>query len=157
MDVSQSGDPGRLLVKNERKDFLMLVGQIYWSVHMSKPGMAFHGCNLGTVQTNPKLSDLKRANKYSRDMKSDKVSLKFRCLHMSSIELIVYADASYGNLPNGGSQGGYIIFLCDKYGRCSPISWCSRRIKRVAHSTLSAETQAAVEASDAAYLMKKCI
>ena len=89
----------------------MLVGQIHWSVHMSRPDMAFHGCDLGTVQTNPKLSDLKRANKYLRDMKSDKVSLKFQCLDMSSIELIVYADASYGNLPNGGSQGGYIIII----------------------------------------------
>ena len=157
VDTSQSTDPKRFLVNNERKEFQMLVGQIHWSVHMSRPDMAFHGCDLGTVQTKPKLSDLKRANKYLRDMKSDKVSLKFRCLDLSSIELITYADASYGNLPNGGSQGGYIIFLCDKYGRCSPISWCSRRIKRVARSTLSAETQAAVEALDAAYLMKKFI
>ena len=78
-------------------------------------------------------------------------------MNLASSKIVVFCDARYANLTDGGSQGGHIIFLCDSFGRCCPVSWCSRRIKRVARSTLSAETQAAVEALDAAYMLKRFI
>ena len=155
IDDSQPSDLDRPATDKERKDFRALVGQLQWSVTMSRPDMAFGSCDLGAVQSKPTLSDLKKANKYIKDIKGDKVGLKFSPMDVGSAEIIVYADASYGNLRDGGSQGGYIIFLADKYGRCAPISWCSKRLKRVARSTLSAETQAATEALDAAYLLRK--
>ena len=154
IDISQPNDSQRPLTTKEKKDFQGLVGQFYWSINMSRPDMSFQGCSLGTVQSKPKLGDLKRANKYLRDMKSDKVALKFCHLDQKSLKLIVFADASYANLTDGGSQGGHIMFLCDKHGRCAPISWASKRIKRVARSTLSAETQSVLEAVDTAHLVK---
>ena len=51
----------------------------------------------------------------------------------------VYADSSFNNLPKGGSQGGHIVFISDQNNNCSPLSWCSSRIKRVVRSTLAAE------------------
>ena len=157
IDSSLQNDPNRFLTVTEKSNFLTLVGQIRWCVNMSRPDMSYAACELGSVQSKPKLLDLKKANKYLRDMKSDQVCLKFCHLDMSSLKLTVYADASFGNLPDGGSQGGHIIFLSDEYGRCSVISWCSKRIRRVARSTLSAETQAVVEALDSAYLISKCL
>ena len=157
IEESETVDLDRFVTEKEKKDFRTLVGQMQWSVTISRPDMAFSSCDLGTVQSKPTLSDLKKANKYLKDMKGDNVSLRFCHLDLSSAKLTVYADASYGNLRDGGSQGGYIIFLSDRYGRCSPMSWCSKRIRRVARSTLSAETQAAVEALDASYLLKKSL
>ena len=68
-------------------------------------------------------------------------------------KIAVHSDASYANLPCGGSQGGYIIFVCDDMGVCAPISWASKKVKRVARSTLAAEALCAVDALDAAYLI----
>ena len=42
------------------------------------------------------------------------------------------------------------MFLKDKNGRCSPIFWQTRRLKRVVKSTLAAETMALLEGAEAA-------
>ena len=156
-DQSLSSDGNRLLSDSEKRSYRALVGQLQWSVTMSRPDMAYSSCDLGTTQSMPTLGDLKKGNKYLRDMKGDQVCLKFSKLDVSTMSIVVYADASYANLVDGGSQGGHIIFLSDAYDRCVPIAWSSKRLKRVARSTLSAETQAAVEALDAAYLLRKFI
>jgi hypothetical protein len=65
------------------------------------------------------------------------------------IHLLAYCDASYGNLSDGSSQGGYVIFLADERGYSSPICWSSRKLRRVCRSTLTAETMAMPDAIDA--------
>ena len=54
------------------------------------------------------------------------------------LEKCVYRliDASIGNLPDGGTQGGYIIFLANEKGKVIPI-WNSKKIRRVVRSTLA--------------------
>ena len=56
-----------------------------------------------------------------------------------------YADASFANLQGGKSRGGFIILLVDTNGKCCPILWQSRAIRRVVKSTLAAETLSLVE------------
>ena len=71
---------------------------------------------------------------------------------MSNCKLLVYSDASHGNLPNGvSSAGGFIIFLGDNEGNVCPLYWESKKIRRVVKSTLAAETLAASDAIDNAY------
>ena len=73
------------------------------------------------------------------------------------LRLIVYCDASYANLSNGSSQGGYIIFISGKNGTLAPICWSSRKLRRVCRSTLSAETLAAIEAIDSSFWLQKIV
>ena len=73
---------------------------------------------------------------------------------INRITIEVHSDASYNNLPRGGSQGGFIILLCDDKGKSAPIQWQSRRIKRVVKSTLAAECLALEDAADYAYYVK---
>ena len=56
-------------------------------------------------------------------------------------------------LKNGGSQGAFIIFLygINKYG---PIAWTSRKLKRDAKSTLSAEALALEESLETCFYDK---
>ncbi|KAJ8050479.1 hypothetical protein HOLleu_03699 [Holothuria leucospilota] len=68
----------------------------------------------------------------------------------SSLKLIVYSDASLGNLPDDGSQGGYFIFLAGDNGLLSPITWQSKRTRRAVSSTLAAETLAISDVVDTA-------
>ena len=86
-------------------------------------------------------------------MKRSECSLLYPELCLSSLKIAVFSDASYANLQCGGSQGGYLVFLVDSCGKAAPISWSSKKVNRVARSTLAAETMAAVEALDAAYMV----
>ena len=76
---------------------------------------------------------------------------------MRKVKLAVFSDASYANLHDGGSQGGFVIFLMDDQSHCCPIAWASRRIKRVVKSTLAAETLSLVDASEMAVLLSYSI
>ena len=69
----------------------------------------------------------------------------------------MFSDASFGNLPSGGSQGAYVVFICDKSGNANVVSWQSRQVRRVCNSTLSAECLAAVDAVKAGVLLKHLI
>lgn len=75
----------------------------------------------------------------------------FPKLNPNSLHLTLYCDASYNNLPDGGSQGGHIVFLCDDDDNCCPIAWSFSRIKRVIHSTLAAETLSMTEGTGTAF------
>jgi hypothetical protein len=66
----------------------------------------------------------------------------------------VYSDASYANNPDGSSQIGYIIFLCDTTGACQPLFWSSKKSKRVTISCLGSETMALADAFDFAFSIR---
>lgn len=66
-----------------------------------------------------------------------------------------FCDASHANLPDGFSSAeGYIIFLTDNAGRCCPLAWGSKKIRRVVKSSLAAETLSLVDAIDVAMYLK---
>ena len=132
--------------------FRGLVGQMNWVANISRPDMCFSACELSTLQSKPTAADLIKANKTIKELKSDDVEISFKPLNTENAKLVVFADASYGNLRDGGSQGGSIIFLYDGE-HAIPLSWSSHKLKRIARSTLCAETLAAVEAVDNAYLL----
>ena len=57
------------------------------------------------------MKDLLKANKTVKYVKNVQSFLQFPGLkNMDSLRIVVYSDASYANLPNGGSQGGHIVF-----------------------------------------------
>ena len=68
----------------------------------------------------------------------------------SDLRIIVYSDAAHGNLPNGGSQGGYVIFLCEYQNMCLPLNWQSKYLRRVVRSSLATEALALSDALDEA-------
>ena len=72
--------------------------------------------------------------------------------------LVLIADSSLGNNARY-SQGGYVILLCAKdvnyiAGKCSLITFKSGKSKRVASSTLHAETLALVSACEEGQLVQ---
>ena len=54
-------------------------------------------------------------------------------------KIVLFTDATFGNLSDGGSQGGHVIFLVDKHSKSNLISWQSKHIKCIVHSTLATE------------------
>ena len=78
-------------------------------------------------------------------------------MNLESLQLLLYSDASFNNLPDGGSQGGYIVFLCDKFSNSALIAWNSTRLKRVTRSILAAETLALTDGCDIAFFIANLI
>ena len=150
-------DKERIVSPEEKKKFKQGVGQLGWIASMTKPEASFMFCLLSTLQSQPQVKDFVKFKKAVRDLKNSNTWLKIIKLDLNIAKIVVFIDASFGNLKDGGSQLGYVILLCDHDGRCIPISWASKKIKRVARSTLTAETLAAVEAVDAAMNTKAII
>ena len=149
---------GSIEVSPETKtSFRGLVGQLSWISATSRPDMAYDTCVLSTVQSKPIIKSVKEANKAARELKNSDYSITYPPLDINSLKIAVFCDASFNNLNDGGSQGGNIIFLYDKNKNSAPITWSSKKVKRVVRSTLAAETLAAVDALDSAFLVSKLL
>ena len=98
-----------------------------------------------------KVSDLLHANRLLLRMKSDQVNIKlFDTGNIEDMKLAAYNDASYANLQDGASQGGFIIFLTNKNEcKASATALKSRKLKSIMKSRLAAETLSQKEASEA--------
>ena len=78
----------------------------------TRPDIASDVCQLGTNFKNSGEHDVKYANKVVTHLKQDPVQIIYKQLGKDeNLKLVVYADASHGNLLDGGSQLGYLIFL----------------------------------------------
>lgn len=94
------------------------------------------------------------SNRIVCKIKSKKVSLNFQYLGRDSVlKMIVFSDASFGKLSDGGTQGGHFITLMGENGKFSPLSWQSKRVKRVVRSTLAGETLAMSDSIDNAIFL----
>lgn len=125
------------------------IGQILWVANQTRPDVSFDASTLASAFKNGTVANILETNKVIRKVQSENVCLKFQQLGGdSSVKLVIYSDASLGNLSDGGSQGGYFIILTGDNGLFSPIAWQSKKIRRVVRSTLSAEALALSDAVD---------
>ena len=98
-------------------DYRALVGQLNWLSTQTRPDVSFDVCELSTVLNAATVDDVLRVNKVVKKVKQRRVTLQFQPLDCADgFTIECYSDASFGNLPKGGSQGGFVIFLVD--------SWC---------------------------------
>ena len=138
----------------ERKYLRSAIGQLNWAAGITRPDISFAVCQLSTHVNSAIVSDLIEVNKLIKYIQSEPLVITFPKLNIDSLHLTLYCDASFRNLPDGGSQGGHIVFLCDDDDNCCPIVWSSSRIKRIVHSTLAAETLSLTDgAGTALYVM----
>ncbi|CAG2255347.1 unnamed protein product [Mytilus edulis] len=142
-------EKSRMGVKEERELLQSKIEQILWIARQSRPDVIFDASNLASSLKKANVQTLNEANKIIKNLKSETVTLKFKKLgNDNAIRLVVFSDSSLGNLSDGGTQGGHFIVLVGENGLFSPITWQSKRIRRVARSTLAAETLAMADAID---------
>ena len=138
----------------ERTALHSVVGQLNWAASQTRPDIMFDTCMISTNINRCTVADLLLANKIVRKVKGTEQSIWFPNLgDVTSLSIVVYADASYANLQDGGSQGGHVVLLVNPDRLCCPLIWSSKRIKRVVKSTIAAETLSLVEGVEAGYLM----
>ena len=147
-------DKDRFVEAPEVTLFRQGVGQLGWVTSVSKPEAAFGYCSLSVLQASPQVKDFSLYKKLVKDLQSQEWKITIGAVDMNNVKICVFCDASFANLTGGASQIGYIVFMHDDAGNSAPLTWASKKAKRVARSTLAAETLSASEAADTAIFMK---
>jgi len=138
--------------------FRSLVGSINWLANGTRPDVSFSMINLSTKFNKAHTSHLKESVKIIKTLKTDKFDIVFpRLDSLHGLKLIVYTDASLANLNGVDSCGGHIIFLCDSHNQCSTLAWHSGKLKRIARSTIAAETMALSDGVEEAMYLRQII
>ena len=155
ISIERSKQKNNTVTKGERKQLRSLMGKINWVSGISRPDIGF---NTGLINTSRQatVKDILEVNKLVCHIKNTNTDILFPGLNLENLHLKVFTDASYGNLVDGGSQGGCIVFMTDGENAC-PLSWHSRRLQRVARNTLTAETLALVDGCESAFMLGKLV
>ena len=156
IDLSNKESNDRLITEDERKSLRSVVGQLNWLATQTRPDLSFSVSELGSNFKEATVKHLVKANKLVKRAKINACSLFFLKLDLTNLKVRCYADASFGKLRDGGSQGGMFVELFSN-NRTAPIAWQSKRISRVVNSTMAAETLAMVKALDAAFLISSLV
>ena len=129
-----------------------------WVTTQTRPEMMYDACKVSNVGKHPKVNNLVEANLALQKLKSKKGHINFLNLgNPNQLKVICYSDATYASLPDGSSQGGFIVFVQGSNGLLSPLCWSSKKLNRVTRSPLASEAVALNEAADAAFLISAMI
>ena len=143
IQCSRVGPKDEKLNKTEFKAYRGLTGQISWAAQNTRPDLAFDARDLATRNKDATLEDLKYANKVLKKAQQDNIKIKYSKLGpLKDLHIVGYTDSSYRNAEDTTkSVAGRVLFLANKAGICSPISWKSKTIQQVCKSVKSAETR----------------
>ena len=110
------------LSDHEKSEYRGLVGQLNWLAIHTRPDIAYDTCELSVCFNKATVGDLLRLNKLVERVTRDGLRLRFSRLNsLETCIIVFYTDAAFANLPGGGSQGAFIIFLMDSSGKRCPI------------------------------------
>lgn len=74
------------------------------------PDVIFDASSMASNIKNATVQTVHEPNRIVCKLKSKKVTLNFQHLGKDrALKIIVFSDASFGNLSNGGTQGGHLI------------------------------------------------
>ena len=154
--VQNTRDKRSDLSPTELTQLRSIVGSLNWVIQGTRPDSAFEMLVLSTKLKNGTIADLIMAGKLVTRIKQQQCLLTFPKLKSAlGWRLVLFTDASFGNLPDGvSSTQSYIILIVDDSHQCCPIDWRSNKCKRVARSTLAAETLALQDGLEAAIYVK---
>ncbi len=155
--MDRLGDKVQRINSVEEKQLRSLIGQLNWLAGISRPEISFDVSVMTSKIRTATIDDLLYCNKVLKQVQSNPTYITFPGLMMESLSLVVHCDSSWNNLPNGGSQGAYVALLKDDNNCISPLEWSSTKIRRVARSTVTAETLAMLDACDAAFFLSKIV
>ena len=135
--------------ETERQALRALVGSLQYAAVNSRPDIC---SRLGWLQSRintAKVSTLIEANKTLHEAKIHaKLSIRIQPIEINQVRFIAFSDASFASNKEPDSHQGMIIMACDEGIQhnqpsvVNPIVWHSKKIQKVAVSTLSAEAMA---------------
>ena len=154
LDQERRANPVAEITKEERTLMRQRLGALNWRATQTAPWLLATVSLLQGCVENGVVADLLSVNKLVRlQRKHGDKGLYFPSL-TGDLTVVTFTDASWATRRDGSSQGGQITLLMEKgvlegkkTGFCV-LNWSSRRLKRVARSSTSAEVQMTGNALD---------
>ena len=125
----------------EKRSYQQLLGRLQWISSQSRPDIRFAVLECSLMASKPKVKDIIRINKVVKKMNKTTLKIRFGISSCKILELkiLAYSDASLSNLPDKtSSTRSFVIFLWGN-GKVAPLSWCSKKLERVAKTIIYAE------------------
>ena len=146
------------LTSDERTAYLSLLGKLSWLAQITRPDLKWDVYYQSRQNKSPTVQHLLDLNKVVSKLNTKKrVRYPKLDLKEGGLKIVVYSDASLGNLDGKiNSSRGYVVFLCSGQRACC-LNWASNKISRVVSSTLESETLAFVDGLDNAEWLRGII
>ena len=159
-DLSGEAEYSRPLDDEEITMYRSYVGQLLWYSRSTMPELSCRTNCLARAMSSPTVGDYVQAQKVIQRMKGSKGEVRFPTYkHLSEIVLIAYVDAAFANAEDKSVMGVSLAaaprssvehVIKGDHKQISPLAWSTATTKRVARSTLLAETHAASEGAELA-------
>jgi hypothetical protein len=135
--------------------FRTVRAKLQWASH-TRPDISFAASRLAQVtSTSFGPETTKLSNKVIKNLKAHpELALRYPKLDKKTLRILAYSDASLHNNGDSSSRLGYVILLADSTGTYCVISFRSFKSKRIARSSMAAETMAFADTFDAAFSLK---
>lgn len=160
VDSQRRKHPDENLTAEEVTQYQKLLGQLLWLSSQTRPDLAYDTLEHSTYTKSLQIKHLISINKVVRKLNNGPKYLFYRSIDLgkSELKIIVYSDASLGNLPNRKDSGrGYMVFLYNNEGIANVLSWSASKVKRRVHSVFGAETLGFTDAISAAIYIRQII
>ena len=96
-----------------------ILAKLNWIAGMTRPEISFFVCKTSTQVKDSTISDLISTKKVVNFVKNTPTYIRTPTLHFKSLYIKIFS--------NGRSQGGFLVFLSDKFKNIAPIAWSSTR------------------------------
>ena len=147
--------PDDPVTESERQSLRAVIGSLQYAATNSRPDLC---CRLGMLQSainKASVSTLIEANRVLHEAKRfSQVTLKIQPIPINDLRFIAFSDASFASSKVPDSHQGMMIMSChqnigsNRTSIVNPMVWHSKKIQKVAVSTLSAEAMSLAGAVD---------
>ena len=148
------------LTSSEHSKYRGVVGQLNRAVQGTHPDLVFELIDLSIKFKNASVNHFIKALKSIRKLKQTNTKILFPIFNCDTYNwtVIAFSDAAHAILNDGvSSVGAHVIFLVVNHPNCCPLTWQSKKIKRIVRSTITSEALSLQEAIEHAIFLRSLI
>ena len=147
--------PDDPVTETERQSLRAVIGSLQYAATNSRPDLCSRLGMLQSAINKASVNTLLEANRVLHEAKRfSQVTLKIQPIPLQDLRFIAFSDASFASSKVPDSHQGMMIMSChqniglNRTSVVNPIVWHSKKIQKVAVSTLSAEAMSLAGAVD---------
>jgi len=147
--------PEAVVNEAERQSLRAVIGSLQYAAVNTRPDLCSRLSWLQSEINRAKVSTLIEANRILHEARIHAgVQIAVKAIPINDVRFVAFSDASFASQKTTSSHQGMVIMAChqqigqNKRSDVSPIVWHSRKIQKVAVSTLSAEAMSLAGAVD---------